>query len=95
MNWGEPAGMSKRKPSGLAAAWASLKAACDGIRMSPACAACDKRQLCTVGPAANLAETGRYDCASPFHCEIPAATLVQIRQLAAKRTTVEGDNNPS
>ena len=80
---------------GFAAAWASLKAACDGIRMSPACAACDKRQICTVCPAANLAETGRYDCASPFHCEMTAATLEQIRQLAAKRTIMEGEQNPS
>lgn len=80
---------------GFLAAWEALKAACDRIRMSPACSSCDRRQICTVCPAANLAETGRYDCASPFHCEMTALTLEQIRQLAAKRTIVEGEQNPS
>lgn len=67
---------------GFAAAWAELKEKCDRILMSPRCVQCDKREICGVCPAANLAETGRFDKASPFHCEMAECTLNMAKQAA-------------
>ena len=60
---------------GFAQAWKELKEKSDCIRMSPKCVKCDMRDICMVCPAANLAETGRFDQASPFHCEMTKHTL--------------------
>lgn len=67
---------------GFAAAWAELKEKCDRILMSPRCVQCDKREICGVCPAANLAETGSFDKASPFHCEMAECTLNMAKQAA-------------
>jgi len=60
---------------GVADAWTELKAKCDQILMSSKCLKCDKREICIVCPAGNLAETGSFDQASPFHCEMAKHTL--------------------
>lgn len=67
--------------AGFLPAWEALKTACDGILMSPDCATCEKRAVCTSCPAANLAETGRFDRPSPFHCRLTEETLTQMRRL--------------
>lgn len=67
---------------GFAAAWAELKDKCDRILMSPKCMRCDKRNVCIVCPAANLAETASFQEASPFHCEMTECTLALAKQAA-------------
>lgn len=67
---------------GFAEAWAELKDKCDRILMSPKCMRCDKRNVCIVCPAANLAETGSFQEASPFHCEMTECTLALAKQAA-------------
>lgn len=67
---------------GVAAAWAELKEKCDKILMSPKCVKCDKRDICIVCPAANLAETGSFEEASPFHCEMTKHTLNIVCETA-------------
>lgn len=67
---------------GFAEAWKELKEKSDRIRMSPKCVKCDMRDICIVCPAANLAETGRFDLASPFHCEMTKHTLDIVCETA-------------
>lgn len=61
--------------NGVAAAWAELKEKSDQIKMASKCVNCDMREVCIVCPAANYAETGRYDEASAFHCEMTREML--------------------
>ena len=65
---------------GFLAAWEELKQKCDVILMSPQCSHCDKREVCTVCPAANYAETGSFEMASPFHCKMTELTLDKMKQ---------------
>lgn len=67
---------------GFAEAWAELKEKCDRILMSPKCTRCDKRDVCIVCPAGNLAETGSFEKASPFHCEMTECSLNMTRHAA-------------
>lgn len=67
---------------GFAEAWAVLKEKCDRILMSPKCTRCDKREVCIVCPAGNLAETGSFEKASPFHCEMTECSLNMARHAA-------------
>ncbi|MGN0991948.1 MAG: radical SAM/SPASM domain-containing protein [Candidatus Ventricola sp.] len=67
---------------GFAEAWAELKEKCDRILMSPKCTRCDKREVCIVCPAGNLAETGSFEKASPFHCEMTECSLNMARHAA-------------
>lgn len=67
---------------GFIEAWTALKAQCDAILMSPRCRRCDKRNVCIVCPAANLAETGSFAQASPYHCEMTECTLRLAREAA-------------
>lgn len=69
--------------TGFLPAWEALKAACDRILMSPRCSHCEKRAVCSVCPAANLAETGRFDEASPFHCRVTEETLERMQRMVA------------
>lgn len=68
--------------TGVAAAWKELKEKCDRIRMSPKCLKCEKRDICIVCPAGNLAETGSFEEASPFHCEMTKHTLDIVCETA-------------
>lgn len=61
--------------AGFLPAWEELKIRCDQILMSTKCSHCDKRAVCSTCPAANFAETGHFDCAAPFHCEMTEYTL--------------------
>lgn len=66
---------------GFMKAWEELKQTCDRILMSPQCSHCDKRGVCLVCPAANYAETGRFDKASPFHCEMTRKQLDEMEKM--------------
>ncbi len=66
---------------GFSAAWEQLKQLSDQILMSQKCAYCDKRFVCSVCPAMNYAETGRFDCASPFHCEMTNLYLERMNDF--------------
>lgn len=67
---------------GFLNAWEELKQMCDRILMSPQCSHCDKREVCSACPAANYTETGRFDKASPFHCEMTKKQLADMRRMA-------------
>ena len=66
---------------GFINAWEELKQTCDRILMSPQCSHCDKREVCLACPAANYTETGRFDKASPFHCEMTKKQLADMRRM--------------
>ena len=66
---------------GFLPAWEELKKKCDQILMSPKCSRCEKRSVCTVCPAANFAETGSFQEASPFHCKMTACFLEETQSL--------------
>lgn len=68
---------------GFLSAWEELKKKCDQILMSTKCSRCDKRSVCTVCPAANFAETGSFQEASPFHCKMTACFLEEIQSMVA------------
>lgn len=63
---------------GFLPAWEELKRKCDQIRMSSKCSHCDKRAVCNTCAAANFAETGRFDCAAPFHCEMTQYSMERM-----------------
>lgn len=66
---------------GFLPAWEELKQRCDQILMSTKCSHCDKRAVCNTCPAANYAETGRFDCAAPFHCEMTQYNLERMNDF--------------
>ena len=63
---------------GFLPAWEELKRKTDSIRLSSKCSHCDKRQVCTVCPAAAYAETGEIGGTSGYHCEM---TALQVKQM--------------
>lgn len=75
--------------SGFKAAWEMLKHKSDQILMSPKCSNCDKRGVCTVCPAANYAETGCFDKASPFHCRMTSLTLEEMKRYVGMNDAEE------
>lgn len=70
---------------GFLSAWEELKEKCDAILMSPECSHCDKREVCTVCPAANYAETGSFEKASPFHCRMTELTLQEMKRYIEEK----------
>lgn len=66
---------------GFSAAWEELKIKCDKILMSPKCSHCEKREVCSVCPAANYAEMGSFEKASAYHCQMTDLTIESMRQL--------------
>lgn len=60
---------------GFMTAWEELKEIYDRILMSPQCSKCDKRDICRACPAGNYTETGKYDCASSYHCKMAECLL--------------------
>lgn len=69
---------------GFDTAWENLKEQCDQIVMSLQCSTCDKRGICSVCPAANLVETGSFQEASPFHCEMTECLLNDMREIVTE-----------
>lgn len=69
---------------GFMTAWEQLKRQCDQVLMSPKCSHCDKRDVCTVCPAACYAETGSFEKHSPYHCQMTEYTLNEMRRLVQK-----------
>lgn len=66
---------------GFLPAWEALKAKTDEIVLSSKCSHCDKRQVCTVCPAAAYAETGRFDGTSEYHCRMTERILETMNQF--------------
>lgn len=66
---------------GFKHAWEQLKESSDQILMSPKCSHCDKRDVCTVCPAACFAETGSFEKHSPYHCQMTEYTLNEMKRL--------------
>ena len=69
---------------GFLPAWEELKKKSDQILMSPKCSYCDKREVCHVCPASNYAETGRFDCSSPYHCEMTRLKLEKMNDYMSE-----------
>lgn len=69
---------------GFLAAWEELKIKCDRILMSPKCSHCEKREVCTVCPAANYAEMGCFEKASTYHCQMTDLTLESMQRLVTE-----------
>lgn len=66
---------------GFISAWKELQHKCDQILMSPKCSHCDKREVCLVCPAANYGETGSFEHASPFHCQMTEKQLSEMKRM--------------
>ena len=63
---------------GFFPAWEELKKQTDGIKISSKCSHCDKRQICTVCPAAAYGETGDIGGTSEYHCEMTELLLTEM-----------------
>ena len=51
---------------------------------SPKCSHCEKREVCTVCPAANYAEMGCFEKASTYHCQMTDLTLESMQRLVTE-----------
>lgn len=66
-------------------AWEKLKAEADEIISSEKCSHCDKREICSVCPAAIYAETGYFDKSSEYHCRMTQCLLELMEQQVKER----------
>lgn len=66
---------------GFLPAWEELKRVCDEILMSSDCSHCDKREVCTTCPAANLVESGSFQKKSEYHCRMTGKTLEDMYRM--------------
>jgi len=66
---------------GFQTAWQQLMQATRQIRLPSECAACPKREICSVCAAVTVAETGRFNQVPPYVCKMTDANLTAMARL--------------
>ena len=76
---------------GFTACWQNARALMQTIRMPAKCTACGLRSVCCVCPAACYAETGDFETAPPYLCEMSSAIAGRLGKLQKEEKDVRSE----